>query len=128
MKNILDEKRQSEAFEICEKLLKKVGVKLNIDGVLSKSRIKELNFERALIVFILKSKGYTFGEIGSFMYRDHATAMNLYNYFSRSQARGLRFEKIRKSLSIYILKEDIKIKIKYHESELKKLYNKLNRI
>lgn len=125
MKNDLNINRQNEAFEICNKLLAKVGVKLNVDGVVGESRVKELNFQRALIVFILRHKGYTFSEIGAFLFRDHSTIINLFNYLNKKQARDERFKYLKKTLSANIIEISIKKKIKYHEAQLKKLLKQL---
>ena len=129
MKKELDRKKQKEALDFCEKLLKKVGITLNIDKVLSRSRTTETNLERALIVFILRAKGYSFAEIGSYMYRDHATALNLYNYRYRSKKEHIKYKEVVASVLIYLM-EDAFVQIENERLNikiLKKLLIKSNR-
>lgn len=87
MKVKADPIRQKQALDLCSKTFNSIGIELDLEAVLSKTRVSNIVLQRALIVHILRKRDYSYTEIGSFINRDHATALNLTRYLDANKKK-----------------------------------------
>lgn len=118
-------KEQKEELDYCKNLLKEQNIDFKYKEILGPSRKAELVFIRALIVIILRKKGYSLHKTGHIINRDHATIVHLQKY-TRKQGRNKKYFAIIKDLTIKINKGDALNKIEYHLDEIIRLLEKFD--
>ncbi len=83
----------------CKKKLEHHCVGFDIQEISGKSRISDLVFKRALIVFILRDKGLKLDEIAQILNRTHGAIVNLLKYSTKKEGRDSRYSPIISKLS-----------------------------
>ncbi len=116
----MKQSEQIKELEICHIILIEYGIEFNNSEILSSCRKKELVFIRALIMFILRKKGYSLEKTGSILNRDHATVIFSQTY-GKSKVHDKRYNKIVKAISKKHIDNEVIHKAKYHLSELTKI-------
>lgn len=87
---------QLTELAFCKQVLDPIGVRLDVEKVLSKTRDSEVVFGRALCSVILYEKGYTLPKIGGILNKDHASVHHLlYGYQHKENSRSEKFREIR---------------------------------
>lgn len=108
--------------------VRSLGIKVATNEILSKSRREDVVLTRALVCYVLREKGYSFGRIGGILNKDHATIIHtLGGYpFSRG-AQKLGFKKYRRKLQTALNTTATVAEIQYHTEQLSRLL-KLNAV
>lgn len=116
----LPTKLQEKELEICHEILNEHNITFKDSDILGSSRLKEFVFIRALIVFILRNKGYSLAKTGQIINRDHATILHAEKY-DRKQGKDKRYAKIIKAIKNRERNNSIIGKMEYHVNELIRL-------
>lgn len=114
-------KRIDLDYQLTANTLAQNRIFIKLEDLQGKSRVKKLNFHRALVVFMLRKQGYKLAAIGVFLNRNHATIINLTKYSDYKYGRDERWEKTILKLNKYIAEDKLTADIKYHEAKLKEL-------
>jgi len=118
-------KQQLEELDYCSQLLKEHDIKFKYNELLSPCRKAELVFIRALIVIILRNKGYSLEKTGRILNRDHATILHAEKY-TRKQGRNKKYSSIIRAIRIKTGNVEAIEKMEYHLDELIRLTAKLD--
>lgn len=116
-----------ENFFECVTILKGYGIDVDYDSVCCDMRDSDLVFQRALVAFFLRKRGFSLLQIGYFINRDHSTVIHLLDkYPKRTQGLDPRYPEIVKELGPLIKGDKMlwsnETKIAYHEEILRGLY------
>lgn len=116
MKNDVSENYAIEKLTECQKILSKYGINFQIQDILSPDRSKDLVYKRALIVSLLKARGYSLVKIAGIINRDHTNVIHLLNnYTKRTQGFNKDFIKIISRINKISAKEEINQQIMNHK-------------
>lgn len=119
------EAKNAEDLAICQRYLARFSISFDIHEIQSPCRESELVFIRALIVFILRQKGYSLARIGKILKRNHTTIMHLEKYLDKKHRSDKRFAAIKMDLLNSVFEADILKRIDYHRSEIERLKSQL---
>lgn len=102
----------------CQRILLAHGIEISIDEIAGKSRVARINYHRALVVFMLRKKGFKLTYIGSLINRNHATVLNLIKYSTRKQGRNPEYGEVVRNIENERLDISIERRIKIHEEAI----------
>lgn len=108
-------------LEYCKVRLSIHGINVNSKAIRGNSRKMEYNGVRALIVYILRKKKYSFAKIGTILNRDHTTARHLLMHDKFKHGRYKNFEQLKQNLDAPQSIEEIQIQIDFHKEAIKNL-------
>ncbi len=136
------QRERLKVLEECQYLLLPHDIYIDIKQICGPSRTDMLIFRRALIVYILRQRGFTLTRIGELLDRDHTTIINLRKYADKKKKRFdyvkrehgehryimfEKFEQITKQLKSGVFNQNISKRIAYLEKELKAAKAELNK-
>lgn len=114
-------------LKLCQKYLKPFGVEFDIAEVQCANRAADLVFVRALIVVILRAKGYSLHATGRILNRDHASINHLEKHYeNQPQEDHSRFKQIKAILQQQFESKSLGEQIKWHQDQMKRLIRELN--
>ncbi len=128
MKTYISDHNIKKALDYCQSRLAIYNIQFTIDEIRGPSRVRELNGIRALIAHILRKQGNAFARIGTILNRDHSMIIHLLKHDQFTCGRFEDFAKICKALDQAKGIDEIKLRISYHEKELLKLQNTIDKL
>ena len=127
----IDKKERKKAFDICKKCLKPFFISLKVSAITANGREKEVVFQRALVVFILRKEKYKFTQIAGFLNKHHTTILHLFyqypKYYGTTSSGKLRkeFRQIINKLNKLFFEVNMKKRLKNYNFEIRQLKKKI---